>query len=67
MKNGPLFFLCSVVDTQIPATGKRVQFENIYIFQIRNGKIAEYWGLFNEFSLKQQLGVIAQDDISDSD
>jgi len=42
----------------IPATGNRVQFENIYIFRIRNGKISEYWGLFDEFSLKQQLGAI---------
>ena len=52
---------------RVPATGKRVQFKNIYIFQIRNGKIAEYWGLFDEFGLKQQLGVIAQDDDADSD
>jgi len=51
----------------IPATGNRVQFENIYIFQIRDGKIVEYWGLFNEFALKQQLGAIAQDDDADSD
>ena len=51
----------------ILATGNRVQFESIYIFQIREGKIAEYWGLFNEYALKQQLGVIEQDDISNSD
>ncbi len=47
--------------------GKRVQFKVISIYGIKNGKLAEYWGLQDEFSLKQQLGVIEQDDISDSD
>ena len=42
----------------IPATGKRVQYQIISIYRIKNGKIAEYWGLQDE-SLKRQLGVIA--------
>jgi hypothetical protein len=29
--------------------------------------MAEFWGLQDEFVLRQQLGVIKQDDISDSD
>jgi steroid delta-isomerase-like uncharacterized protein len=43
----------------IPPTGKRVQWQNIGIYHIKNGKIAEYWGLLDEMSLKRQLGAIA--------
>jgi len=43
----------------IPPTGKRVQWQNIGIYRIKNGKIAEYWGLLDEMSLKRQLGAIA--------
>ncbi len=43
----------------IPPTGKRVQYQIISIYRIKNGKIAEYWGLQDEISLKRQLDVIA--------
>ncbi len=43
----------------IPPTGKRVQYQNVGIYRIKNGKIAEYWGLQDEISLKRQLGAIA--------
>ncbi len=43
----------------VAATGKRVQWQIISIYGIRDGKIAEYWGLQDEISLKRQLGVIA--------
>ncbi len=43
----------------IPATGKRVQYQIISIYRIKNGKIAEYWGLQDEISLHRQLDVIA--------
>ncbi len=43
----------------IPPTGKRVQYQIISIYRIKNGKIAEYWGLQDEMSLKRQLGAIA--------
>ena len=42
----------------IPPTGKRVQWQNIGIYRIKNGKIAEYWGLLDEMSLIRQLGAI---------
>ena len=42
----------------VAATGKRVQWQIISIYGIRDGKIAEYWGLQDELSLKRQLGVI---------
>ncbi len=43
----------------IPATGKKIEFTNIYIFRIKDKKIAEYWGLYDEYGVKRQLGVIA--------
>ena len=45
----------------IPATGKRVQHKIISIYGIKNGKIAEYWGLMDELKLMQQLGVLSKD------
>jgi steroid delta-isomerase-like uncharacterized protein len=45
----------------IPATGKKVEYQSIYIFRIENNKISEYWGLQDELKLMQQLGVVAKD------
>ncbi len=45
----------------ISATGKRVQHKIISIYGIKNGKIAEYWGLQDELKLMQQLGVVSKD------
>ncbi len=45
----------------IPATGKRVQHKIISIYGIKNGTIAEYWGLQDELTLMQQLGVVSKD------
>jgi steroid delta-isomerase-like uncharacterized protein len=42
----------------IPATNKRVQYQIISIYSIKNGKIAGYWGLQDEMSLMRQFGVI---------
>jgi steroid delta-isomerase-like uncharacterized protein len=44
----------------VPATGKKIEFTNIYIFRIKDKKIAEYWGLFDEYGVKRQLGVIEE-------
>ncbi len=43
----------------VPPTGKRVTYQIISIYRINDGKIAAYWGLQDELSLKRQLGVIA--------
>ena len=48
----------------IPATGKKVEYQSIYIFRIDNNKISEYWGLQDELKLMQQLGVVAKDNSS---
>ena len=42
----------------IPATGKSSTVTGISIDRIVNGKIAESWGLFDQFGMMQQLGVI---------
>ncbi len=44
----------------IPATGKKIEFTNVYIFRIKDKKIAEYWGLFDEYGVKRQLGVLSE-------
>ena len=42
----------------VPPTGKRVTYQIISIYRIEDGKIAAYWGLQDELSLKRQLGAI---------
>ncbi|HET9905083.1 MAG TPA: ester cyclase [Anaerolineales bacterium] len=42
----------------IPATGKSSTVTGIAIDRLVNGKIAESWGIFDEFGMMQQLGVI---------
>jgi steroid delta-isomerase-like uncharacterized protein len=42
----------------IPATGKSATVTGLSIDRIANGKIAESWGIFDQFGMMQQLGVI---------
>jgi predicted ester cyclase len=42
----------------IPATGKKVEFDEIHIVRLRDGKAIEHWGLSNESALMAQLGVM---------
>ena len=42
----------------IPATGKSSTVTGIAVDHIVNGKIAESWGIFDQFGMMQQLGVI---------
>jgi steroid delta-isomerase-like uncharacterized protein len=42
----------------IPATGKSATVTGIGVDRIINGKIAESWGIFDQFGMMQQLGVI---------
>ena len=42
----------------LPATGKQFEVENVCIYRITDGKIAESWGIVNMFGLCRQLGVI---------
>ena len=42
----------------VPTTNKRVQYQIISIYSIKDGKIVGYWGLQDEISLMRQFGVI---------
>jgi steroid delta-isomerase-like uncharacterized protein len=42
----------------MPATGKSSTVTGIAVDRIVNGKIAESWGVFDQFGMMQQLGVI---------
>ncbi len=42
----------------LPATGKPATVVGMGIDRIENGKIVESWGLFDQFGMLQQLGVI---------
>ena len=41
----------------IPATGNRIDVPLIDIARIRDGKIAEHWGVMDGAAMMQQLGV----------
>jgi steroid delta-isomerase-like uncharacterized protein len=43
----------------LPPTGKSITYNEIFIFRLANGRIAEIWGVVDVFSQLQQLGVIA--------
>ena len=42
----------------IPATGKSSTVTGIVVDRLVNGKITETWGIFDQFGMMQQLGVI---------
>ena len=43
----------------LPPTGKSVTYDEIFIFLIVDGRIAETWGVVDVFSQMKQLGVIS--------
>jgi steroid delta-isomerase-like uncharacterized protein len=48
----------------IPATGKSSTVTGIAVDRIVNGKIAESWGIFDQFGMMQQLGVIPTPEVA---
>ena len=44
----------------IPSTGKRFEMTEIHIVRIANGKLVEHWGISEDMSMMQQLGVIPE-------
>jgi steroid delta-isomerase-like uncharacterized protein len=42
----------------LPATGRSVAYDEIFIFRLANGRIAETWGVVDVFSQMKQLGAI---------
>lgn len=43
----------------LPPTGKSVTYNEIFIFRVADGRIAETWGVVDVLSQMKQLGVIA--------
>jgi steroid delta-isomerase-like uncharacterized protein len=41
----------------VAPTGRKIHFETVDVMRVRNGRIAEHWGVANLFSLMQQLGA----------
>jgi steroid delta-isomerase-like uncharacterized protein len=41
----------------VAPTGKKIHFEALDAMRVKNGKIAEHWGVANLFSLMQQIGA----------
>ena len=48
----------------LPATGKSSTVTGIVVSRIANGKIAESWGIFDEFGMMQQLGAIPMPELA---
>ncbi|MCA1006143.1 ester cyclase [Rhodococcus hoagii] len=44
----------------IPATGRRIEFDEVLIMRVRDGLITEVWALADELSLLGQLGAIGR-------
>lgn len=45
----------------ISPTGRHVEFDSIHIFRLEGDKIAEHWGVRDEFARMEQLGVLPKD------
>jgi predicted ester cyclase len=43
----------------VAPTGKKIHFEALDAMRVKNGKIAEHWGVANLYSLIQQIGAQA--------
>jgi steroid delta-isomerase-like uncharacterized protein len=44
----------------IPPTGRKVEILVIDILRIRDGRLAEHWGVFDQMGLMQQLGALPE-------
>ena len=42
----------------IPPTGKQVEFGVFDLVRVADGKLVEHWGLLDQLTLLQQLGVV---------
>ena len=48
----------------LPATGKSSTVTGITVHRLVEGKIAESWGIFDEFGMMQQLGAIPMPELA---
>ncbi|BFM17960.1 hypothetical protein R50073_41430 [Maricurvus nonylphenolicus] len=47
----------------LPATGNKVDFTDVTVCRVDNGKIVEQWGLSDHFTLYRQLGLISDNPV----
>ncbi len=45
----------------IPATGKTVSITEMHMVRIANGQAVEHWGLADNMTMMQQLGIIPEE------
>ena len=45
----------------VPATGRKVHFDTIDVFRVRDGRLADHWGIADLFGLLIQLGRLSAD------
>ncbi|MDN3668645.1 ester cyclase [Echinicola jeungdonensis] len=46
-----------------PPTNREINVDLCEMFKFRNGKISEYWGVFDNLAFLMQLGVITEEDL----
>ena len=44
----------------MPASGKKFSVREMHMVRVANGKMTEHWGLSNEMSMMQQLGLMPE-------
>ena len=45
----------------VPATGRKVHFDTIDVFRVRDGRLADHWGIADLLGLLIQLGRLSPD------
>lgn len=45
---------------KIPATGKHIYFRGVSVLEIKNGKIAKVWYLWDEAGMLRQMGLLTE-------
>ena len=64
-ENNLVFTYCIATATHsgtwfgIPATGKTLTYENLYISRFEDGKIAEHWVFLDAFGMLRQIGALS--------
>ncbi len=46
-----------------PPTNREIKVDLCELFRFKNGKISEYWGVFDNLAFLMQLGVITEEDL----
>jgi predicted ester cyclase len=41
-----------------PATGRRQEVDEVYILRVKDGRVVDFWGLEDNWSRLQQLGLV---------